>query len=181
MKRIIYFIYNTIYKLYFVNKFKKELSKVKSDIYIFDIDNTIANTWPSFLLGYTDQKERLSSLAIFYNMRKHIMELKAMNKEIFFLTARPYTVYNLTYKWLESMDIIDDKNKLFLVSKPYEKIELLKKFPNKKIIFYDDFTYNHEKGEMKYYQSEINEVDVLSNVKYNDVEKINKIIEGKYE
>jgi len=181
MKRIIYFLYSKYYKIYFTRKFKKQLAKEYSDIYIFDIDNTIANTWPSFLQGYNSLEDRLSSLAIFYNMRNHILQLISLDKKILFLTARPYLAYELTFKWLDSMGIIKDKEDLFLVSKPYEKVELLKNIKNKNIFFYDDMTYNHEKGEIKYYDKEIKKVNSLAHIKYFDVGKINKIIEGKYE
>ena len=54
------------------------------------------------------------------------------------------------------------------MSKPLEKIDLLKKI-NKEVYFYDDMTYNHEKGEMKLGQ--------LSYVKYYGLSDINKIHE----
>jgi len=181
LKRIIYFLYSKFYKIYFTRKFKKQLTKVSSEIYIFDIDNTIANTWPSFLQEYETLEDRLSSLAIFYNMRNYIIELKNNGQDILFLTARPYSSYNLTFQWLESIGLIKDEDCLFLVSKPNEKIQLLKSIKNKKIFFYDDMTYNHEKGEIKYYEKEIKKVNSLAHIKHFDVEKINKIIEGKHE
>ena len=37
-------------------------------IFLIDIDNTVANTWPSLLLKWSNEEGRLKSLAIFINL-----------------------------------------------------------------------------------------------------------------
>ncbi len=178
MRRFLIFFYSIYYRFYFTNKFLKRLKNENKDIYIFDIDNTVADTWISFLQNYSSTKDRLSSLAIFYNMRKYILRLKNEGHCVIYLTARQYFYCNLTFNWLRDMDLIQDKNDLFLVSKPMEKIKLLK-LVEKSIVFYDDMTYNHEKGEVKYYNVEIEMLKNMHHIKYYDIKSINKIIQGR--
>lgn len=177
MKRLVHYFYRFYFKIYFTNKFKKKIKNSENKVYIFDIDNTIANTWPSFLQSYYTLEERLLSLAVFYKMREYILDISSKGNKVIFLTARPYKTYSLTFTWLKNLGLIENKNDLFLVSSPLEKIDLLKKI-NKKVYFYDDMTYNHEKGEMKYYENEIRLLGQLSYVKYYGLSDINKIHEG---
>ena len=170
-------MYSKANKLYFSLKFILLINKEAEKIYIFDIDNTIANTWPSFLQSYSTLEERLLSLAVFHKMREHILDISSKGNKVIFLTARPYNTYSLTFTWLKNLGLIKNKDDLFLVSKPLEKIDLLKKI-NKEVYFYDDMTYNHEKGEMKYYENEIRLLGQLSYVKYYGLSDINKIHEG---
>lgn len=178
MKKLVYFLYNKYFQFYFKIKFHKQINTRDKEIYIFDIDNTVANTWPSFLQEYKTLEDRLSSLAVFYNMRNYILNIKYSGSKVFFLTARPYSTYNLTFKWLNDMGLIETKKFLFLVSKPYDKVKMLKQVKNKKIFFYDDMTYNHEQGEIKYYKNEIKQLKKIQNIEYFDVKFINKIIGG---
>lgn len=177
LKRIGHYMYSKANKLYFSLKFILLVNKEAEKIYIFDIDNTIANTWPSFLQSYETLEERLSSLAVFHKMREHILDISSKGNKVIFLTARPYKTYSLTFTWLKNLGLIENKYDLFLVSKPLEKIDLLKK-TNKEVYFYDDMTYNHEKGEIKYYENEIRLLGQLSYVKYYGLSDINKIHEG---
>jgi len=181
LKKILKYFYFFVYQKYFEFKFIK-IFKEYNEIYIFDIDNTIADTWPSFLLGYSSLNERLSGLAIFYNMRNFILKLKKQNKKIIYLTARPYKTYNLTFSWLKSNGLIENKKDLILVSEPAEKVSLLKKLEreNNIVHYYDDMSYNHENGEVKYYINEIDKIKKLKNIKYNSWQIIKYIILGEY-
>lgn len=125
MKRLVHYFYRFYFKIYFTNKFKKKIKNSENKVYIFDIDNTIANTWPSFLQSYSTLEERLLSLAVFHKMREHILDISSKGNKVIFLTARPYNTYSLTFTWLKNLGLIE--NKYDLVSKPLEKIDLLKK------------------------------------------------------
>ena len=95
-----------------------------NNLVIFDIDNTIANTWPSFGENYQNESERLFELKIFDNMFLMIKNYyNNTDAKLIFLTARDYRYFSVTKKWLKKHDIYD--NNLFMVSKPSEKIILL--------------------------------------------------------
>lgn len=177
--KIFKFALRFVLKKYFTFKFKNVIAKNK-EVYVFDIDNTIANTWPSFLSDYQDDLERLSKLSIFFNMRNYIMKEKDSGKKIIYLTARPYKSYITTLKWLNGVGLIDSYGDLFLVECPMDKVLLFKGIKNN-VRYFDDLTYNHENGVFKYYNVEIDEIKSLSNVVYMDYFEINKIVEGCYE
>lgn len=180
IKRIIIFFF----RLYFHAIFKlKLILNKKKWIYIFDIDNTLADTWPSFLEDYKSEKERYSKLSIFLNMRKIILKAyhKKENRKVLFLTARNYFQYFTTYSWLKNNQIPLSFFDLILTHGAEEKVKLLQKFGEKgyKIIFVDDMTYNHESGEMKYYEQPINDIS-KSKIHYFGVDQINKFNNSNY-
>ena len=180
IKRITIFFF----RIYFhsIYKLKLVLNK-KKWIYIFDIDNTLADTWPSFLENYNSERERYLKLSIFLNMRKVILKAyqKKENRKVIFLTARNYLQYFTTYSWLKNNKIPLSFFDLILTHNANEKVKLLKKFGEKgyKIIFVDDMTYNHENGEVKYYQQPIKDI-TNSYIHYFGVDKINKFNNSNY-
>jgi len=180
IKRIIIFFF----RLYFHSIFKlKLILNKKKWIYIFDIDNTLADTWPSFLENYTSEKDRYSKLSIFINMRKVILKASyhKNNRKVIFLTARNYLQYFTTYSWLKNNQIPLSFFDLILTHGAEEKVKLLRKFGEKgyKIIFVDDMTYNHENGEMKHYEKPINDI-TKSKIHYFGVDQINKFNNSNY-
>lgn len=176
MKNILKKIYYFIAYEFFNIQFRKLInSDIDNDLYIFDIDNTIANTWPSFNASYTSTKKRLENIKPFENMMKLINELYIKNNKIIFLTARDYRYYFTTKRWLIKNNIY--KNNLIMVLKPQQKIKLLKNIKHK-VFFYDDLSYNHENGEVKYYNDCIEVVTKLQYIEYINYEKI-KLIQGR--
>ena len=159
VKKILYdiiFIYFYL-KYFFLVYFRKR-------IVIFDIDNTIADTWPSFLEKYKNERERLNNLKPFKNIVKLVLNYSEAGNEVIFLSARDYKFYKLTKKWITNNCI---KNfQLILVSNPYEKLILLKIFKDKDIIFYDDLSHSHEKGFILFYDDVFNEIKKLKKIKH---------------
>ena len=136
----------------------------KKKIIIFDIDNTIADTWPTHNGKFKSEYVRLVSIPVFDKIikiaNKHILN----GERVVFLTARDYKYYFVTLKWLSEIGF--PSANLVMVSKPSEKINLLKSIQTKNVILYDDMSYNHERGLVKFYTKEINEVLKMKNVEY---------------
>lgn len=112
-------------------------------------------------------------------MKKLINNIKKKNKRIVILTAREYWYIGITKKWLSSCNIGYDL--LVVVPNPSKKIELLSAV-NFDCIYYDDMSFNHEKGKVLYYKKEINDILKMKNIKYFDyveIQKINKNINDK--
>ena len=133
---------------------------VKSNTYYcFDIDNTLADTWHSYQYKYKNTFERHKSLAVFVNMRQLILK-KIKNEKVIFLSSRQFYLYLSTYFWLRSVHIPIDFFSIFLVSNPNTKIKFIKHLlkQGKKVIYIDDMSYNHENGNIKQYDSVINEL-----------------------
>ena len=92
------------------------------------------------------------------------------------MSVRDYRYYGLTKRWLENNCL---KNfDLILVSSPFEKLRLLKLFPRKDIIYYDDLSHSHEKGSVIFYDEVLTELASLSNVRYIGYDKL-RIIQNE--
>jgi len=163
LRRYFILIFKKIIKTYFLIRLKNHILFNKK-VVIFDIDNTLANTWPSLKLDYKSTNERLKNLNIFQNIFDLIQNYITSDNEIVFLSARNYTTYFVSKQWLKKNGF--SKFLLILVESPKEKLFFLKCIKNKKIIFYDDMSYGHESGKIHYYESEITQIKKLHNVEY---------------
>ena len=155
-------------------RFERRTKKIDS-IYIFDIDNTLANTWVSFTYGFDNEKERLKGLSVFLGMRRFILQLKESGEDVIFLSARNFLYFGLTLNWLNSVGIAVRKKDLFLVNTAAEKLLFLKLLAGKKVVFVDDMSYNQENGEEKLRIELINKIKKLPYVNFWDLKKINEI------
>ncbi len=142
-------------------------------VFVFDIDNTIALTYPSFFIPYSNDFQRYACLAIYPAMRSYVVELINRGERIFYFSARPWYVFPTTYKWLKSQGIIRSLNQLYTVPNVKDKIKLLSCFPlQTQIYYFDDLSYNHENGMVKFYTDVINSIRSMKNVKYFGIDTI---------
>ena len=145
-----------ISSLYFLAKFFCSiLFNRNKRIFLFDIDNTVANTWPSFTNNFKSRRKRLLGLSVFINMRALICQIiKDKNNKVIFLTSRRFYDLFVTFKWLRSVGINITIFDVIIVN-PKTKIQLIQnaiKFFNPQLFYIDDMTYNHENGKMKTYK-----------------------------
>lgn len=166
-----------IFTLTYINCFIFfRLNNIRKDatIHIYDIDNTLTDTW-KFL--NCSNKDILRELEFSIGMKNLINDLYLSN-QVFFFTVRPISKWNDTRFWL-SLNLSKFKwFHLFLFSTPSHKIDFVLKL-NKlgyKIVFTDDLSYNHENGDVKFYIDEILRVkkSKVSYVSYDEILKINK-------
>lgn len=154
------------YQFQELNRFKKEIENIDQDqkIVFFDIDNTLALTWPSLLTSYSNENERLLSLAVNLNSYRYFLsENNNSNNAVFFLSHRSFKQRGTTSTWLESNFHFNCDNLLFLVSSPKLKLKFIKialgKF--KQVTLVDDLSYNHENGQVKRYDALIKKINEL--------------------
>ncbi len=170
VKPIYYFI-----KQFYFNQFNSLLKRNKNykSIYIFDLDNTLAHTYPS--LNNPDKKKMYKDLPTHVNM------LALANTEIkkqqlcIILTARDYKYKAPTNYWLDN-NLFSRNIPLFMVPKAKDKLPYLEKAAVifNEVFYYDDLSYNHENGKVKLYDSVIEKVKKMS-IKYFGYEEINQI------
>ncbi len=168
LKVALFFIYRLYSKAYyrFLNFYKTE------KLIIFDIDNTLADTWPSFLSDWKSEEERLLSLPVFDGMRRLVhLEVKNGNR-VLFLSARNPKYHFITREWLDKNGF--DKIPFILVENPKDKIYFIKNAPGI-LDFYDDLSFNHENGLVIFYQSLIDQVKDIGNVRYYGYEHIKRV------
>lgn len=154
------------------------------ELWVVDIDNTIADTWPSFSAGFASESERLSSLRPLEGMCARIRAAVPQRASVVFVTLRPYAAYFVTRKWLKAQGLPCGPAEIVLVEKPEAKLELLEeafeRFPGRRVEYYDDLSYGHEKGEMKLYSGLIGRAKALP-MKYFGYEELAGINAGNGE
>jgi len=172
IRKLLDFICDNISYFFFrisISKYSK-----KHEAVIFDLDNTLVDTYP--LLN------RMSLSEVFRNAKVHpvmVSLLKDFSKKdikIYILTSRKINYYYITKFFL--IENCMENVPFFLVSKPIEKIKFLKSATRvfHKVTYYDDLSFNHENGEVKFYQDIINEIHKLpvSYFGYKEIIAINK-------
>lgn len=130
----------------------------RASLYIFDIDNTLGDTYPTLRKKYPSDKERLLSIPVFPQIKNIIQQLlKSESRKVIFLTARSYKSWSITHQWLVSNGIEVNLSDVIIVSTPAQKIKLLQSIiPRQKpITFIDDMSWNHENGQVRFYENEI--------------------------
>lgn len=179
--RIKIFVSNILYffkKKYNLFVFQKHIRHEKnffSAISIFDLDNTLANTFP--LLKNYNLKKVYEIVEPHQGMLALFMMQKNQDKRLcLILTARQFKYRQTTENWIKS-NLQSDLNSLFIVPSAFDKLPYLKiaKKYFKHINYYDDLSYNHENYDIKFYDSMISEVQKMkiNYFGYNDIMTIN--------
>jgi len=145
--------------------------------FFFDIDNTLADAWPSFLVPWPSQNQRVASLAVFINMRKWVLLLQQFpNNQIFFITARSYATWRTTRNWLVENQLSASWSNTIITNTPDEKLKIIRQIAahSSRVYWIDDLSYNHERGTVLYYDQVIEKIKNTS-IRYFGVTTINQI------
>lgn len=149
--------------------------KLKDKLYFFDIDNTLANTWPT-LVGkkHSSEKSRLANLQIFANMRNLILNL-SKDSLVIYLTHRTPSQYIVTKNWLLENGLPVSFGSLLIVASPVEKVKIVEGVCQKaKVKVVDDLSFGQEDGNLNFYNEVI---ELLQNlpIKYYNYRVIQRI------
>lgn len=181
MKQFFKIIVFGFFGLYFKYRFRRctQIDR-KKKIYLFDIDNTLADTWPSLRdYVYRNENHRYESLSIFRGMRNFIINKIADNEKVIFISARSYLNYLSTLKWLRSNGLPADS--VILVERPIDKLDYIRELlsRNIEVVYVDDLSHSHEFGEMKLYDNLIMSLRDLP-IAYIGIDEI-ELINSTYE
>ena len=174
MKKILKILSFSLIDPFFRILFRLAINKGKSrNVWIVDIDNTIADTVDSYHTNYNSNFERLRNLKVLKGSQKLIAELE--NTTVIYLTARSYIYYPITQSWLKKHGFLKSNLNLIMVETPSQKIPYLKKVaPKYNVTFIDDLSFNQENGTTKLYSEVIEEVEKLP-ITYHDYFYINSL------
>jgi hypothetical protein len=146
-----------------------------SDLIVLDIDNTLADTWREL--------DKLSRLCNYGNLPTlpgtiHEIDAKYSGKPRIFLSNRNLLTFLTTRKWLMKNNLYNrSKDLLILTSSPEQKLYFLRKLDtnNRTVFYYDDLSFNHENGEVKFYEKVIEQVKKMTIIyfDYNHILKLN--------
>jgi hypothetical protein len=167
------------------NSFVKTIDSFKNDstLFVFDIDNTLTCTWPSLLIKYPSEEQRVLSLAVNLNSLAYLKsKLVLGNAKVVFLSHRSFKIKQSTIEWLNSVIGMKTELNVYFASSPAVKIKFLehacRNFSNVELI--DDLSFNHERGNRLFYSSVIKSVKSISNLKYNGVEFLDSLDSCNY-
>ena len=143
---------------------------------MLDIDNTLADTWPSLLSNNQSSIKRHKNLKPLTPVIKHIQRHYPSNEYTWiYLTIRKYQLINITKNWLLKSDM-QVNNNVILVQSPKEKIELINHYIKSASLYFDDLSYNQENGELKFYSKEIEAIRKNNLITYFGYQEIQNII-----
>ncbi len=180
MKKFILGGINLIFYIYYKYKLIFELSfdRKNQTIVFVDIDNTIADTWPSIKNSeYSNEVDRHENLKAFEGMKVFIQsKFRDDQHKLIYLTARCFNLIKVTHRWLRANGFFYKDDSVILVSTPLNKIDYIKLalFRKFNVVYIDDLSYNHENNKIQFYSSIINEIKDL-NISYIGYDEINKI------
>ena len=175
------YIFNKLFRLIYLFFLRIDILFLKknNETIVYDIDNTLANTWPTIQTktkaSFSNERNRLSSLKLVPHAKDLVNYSKSNFGQIIFLTARNPKYYFITKKWLKKK-FGDMKFKLILVPNVNLKINYwnkLHKLSNRLVVL-DDLSYNHENNLIKFYNNEINFLKSKKNIEYFDYDHIKK-------
>jgi hypothetical protein len=191
-------------KWYCNHQFKQAFTNDYDAFWVVDIDNTIADSWraqtPQYMAQFRSESDRIMSIQPFESMQRLFQNVPPRTRVIF-LSARYYIRYFVTKKWLKKHGFWQADSVLVLVERMRDKAPLLenvlskfdKKLPpqylndfssqitNFPITFFDDLSYNHEKGKVLFYDNVIEAVKKMP-IKYIGYEELLKLqVEDSYE
>lgn len=186
MKRAIITLINYACLFYFKCRFAISIRffiKHKKIVFI-DIDNTIADTWPT--IGdkkYKNEYDRNLNIPVYQGMKKYIEKhYKNSSYHLVYLTARNYRLIRVTNSWLHKNNFLNSNSSVIVVSRPELKLYFLKQAlaNHYETTYIDDLSYNHERNEIKYYDSIINEVNSLpiTYIGYSKILEINNDLQN---
>ncbi len=141
-----------------------------SVLYVIDIDNTLTVSELGNPLNHSNPTPRAG-------MIKYVKNLISCQEKVIYLTARDFRIKKPTIQWLTTNNIFDNLTDVFFVQSAAHKIPYLKYLHqnNKKIVFIDDLSYNHENGEVKKYAEVENIISQMS-IEYKGINYIESLV-----
>lgn len=177
MKRLFKVIVYRTFDLFFRYRFNRCIKNLdqRNKVYLVDIDNTLADTWPSLQnYVYRNENHRYGSLSIFIGMRNYILDKIKDQEKVVFISARSYLDYFSTHKWLSDNGL--KTYNVILVSRAEDKLAYIQELLHREIavVYIDDLSYGHEYGEVRLYDKIILKLNALP-VEYLGVKEIELI------
>jgi hypothetical protein len=135
-------------------------------IFVFDLDNTIVNTWDGY--NYENGAPKfISFFSIYKNAKAYpkmislVNSINSTDNIVIFLSARNSIFFRSTKIWLENHLKIDNYN-LILVNSASRKLGILNSLSKMgKVNYYDDLSYGHEYGKIIFYEKIITQIKAL--------------------
>jgi hypothetical protein len=147
-------------------------------ITVLDIDNTLADTWPTLTRAWPHERKRLQAIEALPRIKAVAHdEAVARGDLIVFISHRPWRYWRETYRWLRRHGFAATPANVVLVAKPADKLAYLQCCAGAgRVVYWDDLSHSHELGEVRLYEELISAVRSLP-VEYLGWREIRAIVE----
>ena len=114
---------------------------------VFDLDNTLFDTWPLRRPGQTEDAI-YRDVKPFPRVVELVSSLRSAGHNILFITSRRYRYYPATIRSLMRLFPVATACSTILVEKAGHKLFFLRSLLSEKktVLYYDDLSHNHEHG-----------------------------------
>jgi hypothetical protein len=134
-------------------------------LWVLDLDNTLADTWPSYLEDHAGERARLSGLVPLAGMIEATHgRARSEGARVVVLSHRAIWHWGVTRAWLRRNGIRLGWSELVLVASPADKVAHLRRWcaAGCRVTYWDDLTHGTERGRTERYDDVIAEVARLS-------------------
>ncbi|NLA37455.1 MAG: hypothetical protein GX868_17455 [Actinobacteria bacterium] len=148
-------------------------------IVMLDIDNTLADSWPTFLVPHGSERERLASIAPLPGMKlvTHDRAL-AEGSSVIFVSHRNLWHYPVTARWLREQGYAVSPLNLLLVSSAARKPAIARVLAaGRELIVWDDLSAGHESGTVRHYDDVRAEFEAVA-TRYFGADSIAEVVAG---
>ena len=159
--------------------FVQVINRNSRSIVIFDLDNTIYNTWVERIDNRANENQIYARAKIFTDVANRVTQHYKAKDVLIFISSRKLACYPITCRRVLSDFNFTTLLSIILVSQPEEKLIYIKRLLTikRKVIYYDDLSYGHETGVVSFYDEVINSVKKLP-IKYFGFDEIIKLQNG---
>jgi hypothetical protein len=147
-------------------------------ITVLDIDNTLADTWPTLTRAWEHERKRLRAIEALPHIQAVAHdEAIARGDAILFISHRPWRYWRETYRWLRRHGFAATPANVVLVAKPADKLAYLRCCAGAgEVVYWDDLSHSHELGRVMLYEELISAVRLIP-VEYRGWNEIRAIVE----
>ena len=130
-------------------------------VWVLDLDNTLADTWPSYLGRHASERARLAGLEPLAGMLAAAYEpARAAGARVVVLSHRNLWHWTVTRSWLRANGVDVGWAELVLVASPNDKIAHLRRLcaGGREVTYWDDLTHGTERGRHGSYEDVVEAV-----------------------
>src|SRR4051794_8232624 len=130
---------------------------------VLDIDNTLADSWPTYTRSWPDEGARLDAIEPLPGVKAVAHDAAvARGDTILFLSHRSWRRWRQTYRWLRRHGFAATRLNVVLVAAPRDKVGYLRRCTAVcEVAYWDDLSHSHEHGEALFHDDLIEAVRAL--------------------
>jgi len=147
---------------------------------VLDVDNTLADTWPTLTRTWPAERARLDAIHALPNI-KAVAHDAAVERgaTVLFVSRRSWRRWGQTVRWLRRNGFAATRANVVLVAHPADKLALLRRCARAAAVTYwDDLSHGHELGEVVFYDDVIAAVRSMP-LGYRGWDDIRAVVEGQ--